>query len=321
MQPASLRVLLQPAPQPRPLAQQRLVRDLDLALADRDQAVVGQHRDLARSRRRARRSGTRRRTTASPFPPASRSRMRRATGRWSGRAARTRARRAAPPRRARRRRARRRPGAGGARRGAARAPAAWSTAAAARRGARRRPRAARRRARARPPARRAARAARSRGAARRGASARRARGRRRAAARAPGTARNGRRSRRGWRPARAPAARIAARDQRIGEGGRSSSSRQTREHLFELIDGDDVAAVGAVRRSPPRARAAAALRAAAARSPSARCPAARQRPAPASRPARSAEDLPLPDGPTMAINGAPASRATSSATSRSRPKK
>ena len=40
-----------------------------------------------------------------------------------------------------------------------------------------------------------------------------------------------------------------------------------------------------------------------------------------SSPARSAEDLPLPDGPTMPISGAPASRATISATRRSRPKK
>ena len=43
VQPASLGVLLEPAAQPRPLAQQRLVRDLDLALADRDQALVGEH--------------------------------------------------------------------------------------------------------------------------------------------------------------------------------------------------------------------------------------------------------------------------------------
>ena len=40
-----------------------------------------------------------------------------------------------------------------------------------------------------------------------------------------------------------------------------------------------------------------------------------------SSPARSAEDLPLPDGPTTPSSGAPASRATISATSRSRPKK
>jgi hypothetical protein len=38
-------------------------------------------------------------------------------------------------------------------------------------------------------------------------------------------------------------------------------------------------------------------------------------------PARTAEDFPLPDGPTTASRGEPTSRATSSATSRSRPKK
>ena len=40
-----------------------------------------------------------------------------------------------------------------------------------------------------------------------------------------------------------------------------------------------------------------------------------------SRPARTTEDLPLPDGPTTPSSDVPTSRATSSATSRSRPKK
>ena len=40
-----------------------------------------------------------------------------------------------------------------------------------------------------------------------------------------------------------------------------------------------------------------------------------------SRPARTTEDFPLPEGPTTPSSGAPTSRATSSATSRSRPKK
>ncbi len=40
--PAALGVLLDPVAQARPLAQQRLVRDLDGALADRDEAAVGQ---------------------------------------------------------------------------------------------------------------------------------------------------------------------------------------------------------------------------------------------------------------------------------------
>ena len=65
MQAAALGVLLEPAAQARPLAQQRLVRDLDLALADRDQPVGGEHGehvgDAARPRaRRAARAGARR---------------------------------------------------------------------------------------------------------------------------------------------------------------------------------------------------------------------------------------------------------------------
>ena len=39
------------------------------------------------------------------------------------------------------------------------------------------------------------------------------------------------------------------------------------------------------------------------------------------RPARTAEDLPLPEGPTTASSVEPIRRATSSATRRSRPKK
>ena len=39
------------------------------------------------------------------------------------------------------------------------------------------------------------------------------------------------------------------------------------------------------------------------------------------RPARTAEDLPLPEGPTTASRVEPTRRATSSATKRSRPKK
>ena len=42
MQAAALRIVLQPAAQPRPFAQQRLVSDLDRAVADRQQAPVGQ---------------------------------------------------------------------------------------------------------------------------------------------------------------------------------------------------------------------------------------------------------------------------------------
>ena len=43
VEPAAVRVLLEPAAQPRPLAQQRLVGDLGLALADRHEPVVGEH--------------------------------------------------------------------------------------------------------------------------------------------------------------------------------------------------------------------------------------------------------------------------------------
>ena len=42
MQPARVRILLEPVAQPWPLPQQRLVRDLDLAVADRDQPLGGQ---------------------------------------------------------------------------------------------------------------------------------------------------------------------------------------------------------------------------------------------------------------------------------------
>ena len=45
LQAASLGVLVQPAAQPRPFVQQRLVRDLDRALGDRQQAALGQPRD------------------------------------------------------------------------------------------------------------------------------------------------------------------------------------------------------------------------------------------------------------------------------------
>ena len=84
------------------------------------------------------------------------------------------------------------------------------------------------------------------------------------------------------------------------------------EQLLELVDGEqDAARRRSARRAPrqrdpsrPRRACAVARRAAArpggsALAASARCPAARRRPVPASRPARSTDDLPLPDGPTM----------------------
>jgi len=42
VQVAALDVLVQPLAEARPFAQQRLVRDLDLALADREQTAVGE---------------------------------------------------------------------------------------------------------------------------------------------------------------------------------------------------------------------------------------------------------------------------------------
>ena len=43
MKAAALGVGLEPAAQPRPLAKQRLVGDLDRALVDRQQAALGEH--------------------------------------------------------------------------------------------------------------------------------------------------------------------------------------------------------------------------------------------------------------------------------------
>ena len=75
VQPAPLRVLLEPAAQPRPLAQQRLVGDLDAPLADRDEALSASTRQrsadaVAARARPAARGGARR---PSPSPSASRS--------------------------------------------------------------------------------------------------------------------------------------------------------------------------------------------------------------------------------------------------------
>jgi hypothetical protein len=71
LQPAALGVLLEPAAQARPLAQQRLVRDLGLAVADRHQALGGERRRTAPTARRGRprarpaaRAGARRRPLA-----------------------------------------------------------------------------------------------------------------------------------------------------------------------------------------------------------------------------------------------------------------
>lgn len=45
LQLARLGILAEPLAQPRPFAQHRFVRDLDLAVADRDQPLAGEHLD------------------------------------------------------------------------------------------------------------------------------------------------------------------------------------------------------------------------------------------------------------------------------------
>ena len=77
---------------------------------------------------------------------------------------------------------------------------------------------------------------------------------------------------------------------------RSSSSRQAREQLLELVDGDD-SRPSASRR--PSSAAAGARRAAARAIGQRSLPGSTPAASAASSPARSADDLPLPDGPTM----------------------
>ena len=106
--------------------------------------------------------------------------------------------------------------------------------------------------------------------------------------------------------------------QRGGERGALALVAAGREQLLELVDGEHRAAAS----TPAVAlleRAQRVLARPQQRSPSARCPAARRRQRRQQAGAQR-RDLPLPDGPTTASSGAPASRATSSATSRSRPK-
>ena len=215
--------------------------------------------------------------------------------------------------------ARTRRGAGAARRGAATARAAPSRAAAAR------PARPRRRRRALDELGLDAQADALRGALDRArelvaaASARRARGWRRAGARAPGTRRSGRRSRRGAR-ARRRRRRLARRAAAMN-GGALVLVAAGRERLLELVDGEhEAAAADAVDRLVAAA-AADARRAGCTRCGQRSLPGSTPLASAGSRPARTTEDLPLPDGPTTPSSGAPTSRATSSATSRSRPKK
>ena len=122
--------------------------------------------------------------------------------------------------------------------------------------------------------------------------------------------------------------------QRVGEGGPLVVRAAGGEQLLELVDGEEEARVWrAARRAPRRAGSFAPDTSARRSSSSGRSPGRSSRrrqpslpgrtpPASAgSSPARRTDDLPLPDGPTMPRKPAPTSRATSSATSRSRPKK
>ena len=84
--PPALGVVLEPAAQARPLAQQRLVGHLDRTLADGDsRSSVSVSSTSATPSPGSSSKPTRRRTTASPSPgPASRSRIRRAISRCAG---------------------------------------------------------------------------------------------------------------------------------------------------------------------------------------------------------------------------------------------
>ena len=195
VQPPALRVLLEPAAQPGPLAQQRLVGELRLAVAERDQALGGKRVEHvagvelgdrhARPRvavaRQAQQDAPRTLAAVRVEPLVC------ALGQARDRAVHAAA------------------ALVGAQGGSARPPRAraapWTAAAARRARPPRRPR-AHRRAPARAGGRPGAPGARSRAAAPRGASARRARGSRPARATAPGRRRSARSSRRGWRGSR-----------------------------------------------------------------------------------------------------------------------
>ena len=210
MEAASLRVVLEPAAQPRPFAQQRLVRELDVALADREQALGGERADGAGVLELLQRDAPALAASVLAFGRQPQQYRARLGLLCAGRGARTPPPRGAPPPRARRRCPRRWPAAGAVRPAAARAPAARWTAVAARPARARRRRPARPSARAPPRARRGRREPRRRGGTRRGASGSRARGAPPAGSRAAGTLRNGRSSPRGS-PARRSAARRATR--------------------------------------------------------------------------------------------------------------
>ena len=119
----------------------------------------------------------------------------------------------------------------------------------------------------------------------------------------------------------------------VGERGALGFGAAGGEQLLELVDGEEEALVGgqrvegldegilapdtSARRSSSSGRSPGRSSTRRHRSLPGRTPSARA----GRRPARRTDDLPLPDGPTMPRKRAPTRRATSSATSRSRPKK
>ena len=123
--------------------------------------------------------------------------------------------------------------------------------------------------------------------------------------------------------------------QRIHERGTLLLVAAGRERLLELVHGQQQLGLRREPRErgrdrvlgpvyPKRALAGWPVdvrRGGAGRASSARCPEATPLASAGSSPARTADDLPLPEGPTTPSRLAPTSRATISATSRSRPKK
>ena len=102
MQAPAVGVLLEPAAQPRPLAQERLVRDLDRAIADGQQAAVREHgerpADVVVAGASSSASGTRRAREPPSPSPASRSRSGARPPAASASKRRRRPRRGVPPR-------------------------------------------------------------------------------------------------------------------------------------------------------------------------------------------------------------------------------
>ena len=118
----------------------------------------------------------------------------------------------------------------------------------------------------------------------------------------------------------APVAVLRQRHERVQEVRPLTLVTADREHLLELVD-DKHRLLAALRQHPLERAPADVRQGASAPETNLRSQGALRSRAPAAGPARTAEDFPLPEGPTTASRGEPTSRATSSATSRSRPKK